>query len=278
MQGFVLVILYFAISGDGYNILGIFPHSARSHHIYFTALVEELSRRQHNVTVINYHPMPNLPKVVRISLLGKENVSVTVNIEKRLELLSISDISMAYTTAIKYKDIANRNCIKMIENKEIRKIIDLAVHFDLVIIEQFVSDCGFAIAYKLNAPTIGITAHILKPWSYSRLGAPNNPAFVPNHFFASGAKPNLFNKMKSLIVNYGMNLYYERVIQNSDQEIVNKVYPDVPPLEDLGKNMSLVLINQYFPLTRPQLYSSNVIEVGGLHINNKDGLRDKVCL
>ncbi|CAH0625488.1 unnamed protein product [Chrysodeixis includens] len=278
MKTLIILLMCFVLNSDGYKILGIFPHSARSHHIYFTALVEELARKQHDVTVINYHPMRTLPKLRQISLQDKENASATVDIEKRLSFLSVSDISTAYATAQVFKNIANTNCRKLVRHPEVQELIKSGQQFDLVIVEQFVTDCGFAIAYKLNAPTIGIAAHILSPWTYSRLGAPNNPAFVPNHFFGSGTKPNLFNKIKSIIINLGMNYYYENVIQKSDQEIVNEVYPDTPLLEDLGKNMSLILINQYFPLTSPRLYSCNVVEVGGLHVNQHDSIGDQALL
>ena len=274
----LILFFYFVVNCDGYKILAIFPHSARSHHIYFTPLVEELAIRQHNVTVINYHPVKKLPTLRQISLQDSENAtSASVDIEKRMEVLSISDVSLAYATAQVFKNIANTNCKKLMKNREIQELIYLAEHFDVVIVEQFVTDCGLAVAYKLNAPAIGVAAHILSPWTYSRLGAPNNPAYVPNHFFGSGTKPNLFTRIKSVVINFGMNMYYTHVIQRSDQEIVNEVYPDTPPLENLGKNMSLIMINQYFPLTSPRLYSSNVVEVGGMHINRNDQISDKVC-
>uniref|UniRef100_A0A2A4JYW3 UDP-glucuronosyltransferase n=1 Tax=Heliothis virescens TaxID=7102 RepID=A0A2A4JYW3_HELVI len=266
----IIYLLYLVVYSNGYEILAVFPHSARSHHIYFSALVEELALRQHNVTVINYHPVQKIPTLRQISLQNKENASACVDIEKRMEVLSVSDFALAYATAKVFKNIANTNCKKLMNHREVQELIESSSHFDLVIVEQFVTDCGLAVAYKLNAPAIGIAAHILSPWTYPRLGAPNNPAYVPNHFFGSGSKPTLWNKIKSLVINLGMNMYYTHVIQRSDQEIVNEVYPDTPLLEELGKNMSLILINQYFPLTGPRLYSSNVVEVGGLHINLND--------
>ncbi|KAF9422945.1 hypothetical protein HW555_001488 [Spodoptera exigua] len=278
MKIHIVIFLNFVVTCEyicGYEILAIFPHSARSHHIYFTPLVEELAIRQHNVTVINYHPVQKQPFLRQISLQDRENASACVDIEKRMEVLSVSDFSLAYATAQVFKNIANTNCQKLMNNREVQELIRTRAHFDLVIVEQFVTDCGLAVAYKLDAPAIGIAAHILSPWTYSRLGAPNNPAYVPNHFFGSGTKPDLFNRIKSVLINFGMNMYYTHVIQRSDQEIVNAVYPDTPLLEDLGKNMSLIMINQYFTLTSPRLYSSNVVEVGGMHINPSYPIEDQ---
>nr|XP_021201480.2 UDP-glucosyltransferase 2 [Helicoverpa armigera]WRX06237.1 UGT43A1 [Helicoverpa armigera] len=277
MKLFILFTFYCIFKCECYKILAIFPYDGRSHHIYFTALVEELALRKHNVTVINYHPVPALPTLRQISLQeAKENTSDNVNIEEHLKVLSTSNfLSVAYGGAQVFKQMANTNCKKLVNNKEIRELIESKESFDIVIAEQFVTDCGLAVAYKLNAPVIGMTAHILMSWTYSRLGAPNHPAYVPNHFFASGNYPNLWNRIKSTIINFGMNMYYAHVIQKQNQEIVNAVYPDIPPLEELGKNVSLILINQYFPLTGSRLQGSNVVEVGGMHIKENAQIEDK---
>lgn len=272
----LIFFIYFVVSCDGYNILAIFPHNGWSHHIFFTALIEELATRQHNVTVINYHPVPALPNLRHISLQNEENATDhDVNIEVRLQLTR-SDFSKAYSQAKTFQYQANAYCQNLMNNRQVQELIASEAHFDVVLVEQFVTDCGLAVAYKLNSPTLGITTHILMPWTYSRLGAPDNPGYVPNRVIAYGTKPTLWNKIKSAVINFGMNTYYTHMTQRIDQKIVNKVYPDTPLLEDLGKNMSLIMINQYFPLTGPRLYSSNVVEIGGMHINENAQIEDKV--
>ena len=275
MNTFTL-LFYLAVNCDSYNILAIFPHTGWSHHIFFTALVEELALKQHNVTVINYHPVPVLPTLRHISLQDEECENHDINIEARLKFPFRSDFSKAFKMVRACQHQGNTYCKKIIRNREVQELITSATYFDVVIVEQFVTDCGLAVAYKLNAPAIGITTHILMPWTYSRLGVPNHPAFVPNRVVAYGTKPNLWNRIKSAMINFGMNTYYTHVTQRLDQEIVNEVYPDTPHLEDLGKNMSLILINQYFPLTGPRLQSPNVVEIGGMHIKGNVHIPDKV--
>ena len=74
----------------------------------FTALVEELATKKHDVTVIKYHPVRQMPTQRQISLQVIENASDLVNIEDHLKLLSISDFSVAYDEAHSYKYLANR--------------------------------------------------------------------------------------------------------------------------------------------------------------------------
>lgn len=259
-----------------FKILAIFPYNGRSHHIFYSALVEELAHREHDVTVINYHPVKKMRNLRQISLQATENTIDQVDVQEHLKVAS-NDILMAYDTAKAFKYIANTNCERLMTNAEVQELMKSRESYDVVIVEQFVTDCGFAVAHKLNAPTVGMTAHVLLPWTYSRLGAPSNPAFVANHLFASGSKPNLLNKIKSAIINFGMNMYYTHVIQNSDQVIVNRLYPKIPPLEELGSKMSLIMLNQFHPLTGPRIYGPNVIEIGGMHINQLQAVEDKVC-
>lgn len=49
-------LLTFACSGDGANILGIFPLPSPSHHILGSALLKELAKRGHHVTMLSPYP------------------------------------------------------------------------------------------------------------------------------------------------------------------------------------------------------------------------------
>lgn len=280
---FIFITLYLFIYqlsiSNGLKILSIFPYNGRSHHILFSSLVEELALRNHDVTVINYFPVKKIPNLRQISIQDDTGAHCNIDMTENLNAIPDSvfqDFYRAYDMAMFFKEIANDNCERLMANEEIRNIINSGQTYDVVIAEQFVTDCGLAIAYKLGSPTVGITAHTLMPWSYSRLGAPSNPAFVPNHLFGSGTKPNIYEKTKSGIINFAMSAYYRHVIQKRDQEIVNRVYPEVPDLENLGKNMSLIMLNQYFPLTGSRLHGANVIEVGGMHVKWNENIDDKV--
>lgn len=253
-----------------YKILAIFPYNGRSHHIYYSSLVEELATRKHDVTVINYFPVKKLPNLRQISLLS-DNTCDFVNIEEYTKGFKsvpsfLKDLIRSYDNAEIFQYIANTNCEMLMTNKEIRDLINSGQQFDLVIAEQFVTDCGLALAHKLKVPVVGITAHVLMSWTYSRLGATNNPSFVPNAYFNCGSKPDIWKRLQSAIINCFLNLYYEYVIQRNDYDIVKRVYPETPDLELLGRNISLILLNQYFPLTGSRIYGANIIEVGGLHI------------
>ncbi|CAB3247310.1 unnamed protein product [Arctia plantaginis] len=270
----ISLLLSFVVKSDSFKILCIFPYNGRSHHIFYSSLVEELANKGHDVTVINYHPLKKLPNLRQIFLENEENVSDNRNIEDYMKGMS-NDLLRAYDNAQSLKYLAYTNCRKLISNPEVQEMIKYRKFYDVAVVEQFMTDCGLAIAYKLDAPTVGITAHTLMPWTYSRLGAPNNAAYVHNHYFGSGTTPNILNRLKSAFINFSMNIFYKNFIQATDQEMVNELYPDVPSLEEIGKNMSLIMLNQYFPLTGPRLHGPNVIEIGGMQINEDAQIIDK---
>lgn len=46
----------------------------------------------------------------------------------------------------------------------------------------------------------------------------------------------------------------------------------LPPINEIVKNTSLMLINQYYALTGPRPYAPNVVEVGGLQVGPEKAL------
>lgn len=269
---YYLLVVFTAIT-DSLNILAIFPHNGVSHDIFFSSVIQELALKNHEVTVINCFPITKNYSNIRQILLQDSSEQHDLNITELYETMPyyFRDLYIARI----YKSMANDNCRKLMKNKDIFNLLKVGHKYDLVIVEQFVTDCGFALAHAFKAPTVGMSAHILMPWTYSRLGAPNNPAVTPNHIFGSGTNLNFWTRMKSAFINFYYECYYKYIIQKSDYEIVKTVLPETPDLEELAKNMSLILINQYFPFTGSRIYGPNVIEVGGLHVKKRN-LTDKV--
>lgn len=48
--------------------------------------------------------------------------------------------------------------------------------------EQFNADCMMGVAWKLNAPVIGLSTTVPMPWHYDRVGSPLIPSFMPSLF------------------------------------------------------------------------------------------------
>lgn len=267
------IVLSFFNHCSSYKILFLLPYNGTSHHKYYSPLIEKLAQRNNEVTVVNYLPMKNMTNLRQISLqqtdTGKRKVIMKEYYSNFPNYLR--DVFVLIENVHAQKDMAKTNCEKIFTNTEVLKLIQAEYKFDVFVLEQFYSDCGLAWASKMGTPMIGITAHVLMPWTYPRLGVPNNPAYVPHRIGKNG----LWARIKAVFLNMYSTLYYRNRIQSLDHSIASKVLPDTPDLEIVARNLSLVMVNQYFPLTGSRIYAPNVVEIGGMHIDVK-GIHDQV--
>lgn len=242
------------------NILGIFPYQGKSHFFVFRIYLRELASRGHNVTVISHFPEKDAPVNYHdISLAGSlKIVENDLPIERSYK--TILGVCLFLTYAGK------ENCEVMVSNKKVRDLIENKQKFDVIVLEQFNSDCALGLAYKLGAPVVGMTSHILMPFHYKRYGIPNNPAYVPFHFLEGGTKPTLYQRVERVLFDAYFRTFYYLISQRSDQNTLAKYYDDIPPLEDLAREIKFLLLYHNFVLTGSRLFPSNVIEVGGYHV------------
>ncbi|CAH2041366.1 unnamed protein product, partial [Iphiclides podalirius] len=222
--------------------------------------LRELANRGHNVTVISHFPEKDPPKNYHdISLAGSIKI-LEDDMPLERSFMTILQVAIFLTTSGK------ENCEVMLANENVQGMIERKPKFDVVVVEQFNSDCALGIAYKLNAPVVGITSHILMPWHYSRLGIPNNPSYVSFHFLEGGTKPTFAQRLERVVFDLYFKTIYYLVSQRSDQNTLARYFDDIPPLEDLAREIKFLLLYHNFILTGSSLFPANVIEIGGYHV------------
>ncbi|CAH0686208.1 unnamed protein product [Spodoptera exigua] len=242
------------------NILGIFPYQGKSHFIVFRVYLRELAKRGHNVTVISHFPEQDPPANYHdISLAGS-----TKPIEDEGPFQTSYLILLAVSWFLAHSGV--QNCDTMLANDRVQSLIKEKPKFDVIVVEQFNSDCALGVAHKFDAPVVGIMSHILMPYHYQRLGIPYNPAYVPFHFLEGGTKPTLYQRVERTIFDFYFRTLYKYYTQRSNQNSLAKYFDDIPPLDDLARDMKFLLLYHNFVLTGSRLFPSNVIEVGGFHV------------
>lgn len=255
------LIVTFVLSGvNSLNILGIFPYQGRSHFMVHRVYLRELARRGHNVTVISQFPEKDPPNNYHDISLTKDKELVGGNELIYRSYMTIFKVGIFLATSGK------GNCELMLANKDVQSMIRQKPKFDVVVVEQFNSDCALGLAYKLNAPVVGITSHVLMPFHYNRLGIPCNPSYVPFHFLGGGTKPTLVQRLERVVFDIYFKAAYYFVTQRSDQKALAKYFDDIPPLEELAREIKFLLVYHNFVLTGTRLFPSNVIEIGGYHV------------
>ncbi|CAK1543150.1 unnamed protein product [Leptosia nina] len=232
----------------------------KSHYIVHRIYLQELVRRGHNVTIISHFPETNPPQNHHdVSLAGSIKI-----LEDDMPL--VRNYRTVISIATFLTESGRENCEVMLANKNVQDLMRRKPKFDVAVVEQFNSDCGLGLAHVLGAPVVGLTSHILMPWTYNRFGIPYHPAYVSFHFLEGGTKPTLYQRIERVLFDYYFKTRYY-MAQKRDQQSLAKYFDDIPPLEDLAKEIKLLLLYQNFVLTGSQLFPANVIEIGGYHVS-----------
>ncbi|KPJ20033.1 UDP-glucuronosyltransferase 2B13 [Papilio machaon] len=163
----------------------------------------------------------------------------------------------------------------MLSNKNVQHVWK-TTKFDIVVTEQFNSDCSLGLAHHLKLPVIGLASHALMPWHYSRFGVSFNPSYVSHMFLSGGTKPKLYERIERVLFDSYLRLIYKFYCQRIDQNTLAQYFDDIPPLEELGRNIKFQLVYSYFVHFGSSLYPQNVIEVGGYHVQKPKKLPDDI--
>lgn len=141
---------------DSYNILVLFTHPGKSHFMMYEKVFSTLASKGHNLTVVGYHPRKDvIPNYRDVSL------STAKSPKKSPEFLSF-DLLNTETTDIEWLEgifilrrYIQNSCKMGFESENLRSFLKENNQFDLILMQQFVSECFMGIVQKLNAPFIG---------------------------------------------------------------------------------------------------------------------------
>jgi len=160
------------------------------------------------------------------------------------------------------------------DNKEVhRKILRPGKgQFDLVIADIWKYDALYGLAAHFETPVIGM-APCGTDWKIDEMVG--NPS--PMSYLQSPS--SYFYDLETYVGRIGH--FVERSIswinwhwryENKHDALYREFFPkiaDKKPLSEISRNFALVLVNQHFTLAPPRPLAPNVIEVGGMHINQE---------
>lgn len=139
--------------------------------------------------------------------------------------------------------------------------------FDLIIVEQFNSDCMLGVAHILEAPVIGLSSCNIMPWHFSRIGLPYEPGFFPTTFIGGSDNMNFATRLSNWFTFVYMNVMYRRLSETEINRLLRKRFGhDSPDVGILSKKVSMMFVNQHFSLSGAKHLPPNVLELGGIHI------------
>uniref|UniRef100_A0A336KDN1 CSON005611 protein n=1 Tax=Culicoides sonorensis TaxID=179676 RepID=A0A336KDN1_CULSO len=268
----LILCLFYVISLFGfiqsYRILGLFIHPGRSHYVVFNPLMKGLAAKGHNVTVVSYFPEKenSVPNYKDLPFENQLDLTESFNISRYTPMDYWSHWREAFELAA-WGKIA---CKEALASKVIDQI--LAIHqsdpFDIVITEFFDTDCHLGVIYKMGVPFIGLSSCALMPWHTDRIATPSTPSFIASEFVGFTEKMSYYERFVSFTVTIGVKYLYRILVERSDNLMLyEKFGHGIPDVNEIALNTSLILVNQHFTLHQARPQSPNLIEIGGIHIN-----------
>lgn len=254
------------------NILVIISLPLHSHYMAIKTLFRELANRGHNVTVINNFPDDQpTPRLEFIDLRSHDK-----GVRKTQTLEAYESLSSWYLHLYNiYRHIqispysTTMNCEQLLTDENMKRHLARGNKYDVIFVEQFMSDCDFAYAaMHYDAPIIGITSHVLLPKHYYRLGIPYDISTDPHYFTNGGTERSLYRKVETALVDFFFHTLVRWILEKRISDVFAKHLPDkMFDLEKLAhERMKMVFSNQHHSITGGRLLAPKLLEIGGIHI------------
>ncbi|CAK1540718.1 unnamed protein product [Leptosia nina] len=258
------------------RILGLFPHTGKSHQMVFEPLLKKLAERGHQVTVASFFPLKNPPSNYTdvsfegIAGLGVETFSLTW-LENPGLLFSVpimGDLLAQIGGFTPLAGMALNVCSKALDWPPL--VDALKLDYDVVLVENFNSDCmlGLLHIYGVKAPVVALSSSSAVPWAAERIGFVDNPSYLPvisSHW----THPMTFlEKLKNTFMNVFFKVWFHYEVHEKEREMLEKHYGRKVPLDQLSKNFTLLMVNTFHPLNGVRPSVPGLIEVGGMHLDN----------
>nr|XP_018911268.1 PREDICTED: UDP-glucuronosyltransferase 2C1-like [Bemisia tabaci] len=263
----VLLFLTVLRGADCFKALFLFPFPGKSHFGALSVLAEELARKGHDVTVLTH--FPNKEASYKEIVLDtkpfddfmKQDVNVT-------EMGTLNPLMMR---AILFP-IFNTVAELLYASEPFRELIASKERYDVVLGEvTFFMPCILAFGHKFSAPVIDLSAASVMISIASNMGAPFSFSYIPDGMLPLSDSMSFMERLENTVVGLWELAGYHWYFLPAQEKMLRKhfVYPgseNMPPLREMAKNVSLLLLNSHFSIGYPRPYPPNMIDVAGMHL------------
>ncbi|XP_016975481.2 UDP-glucosyltransferase 2-like [Drosophila rhopaloa] len=267
-SSFTLLVIFLPGFLEGVRILALFPIPSHSHYYHALPYLKNLASLGHEITSVSpfpsKEPMNNIKDVPVPELFD--------NIDDMIKHLSTPLNSWDYS---EYINNYNLNLVKLVLNNDgvRREVLKPGkAQFDLIIVDLWRLDALYGLAAYFDAPIIGIASYGTElkidelVGNTSPISYLHSPSFTSYDLETYGGRLGHFVQQSIFWINWRWRH------EPNHEALYRKYFPkiaDKQPLSEITRNFALVLVNQHFTLAQPRPYAPNMIEVGGMHINQQ---------
>lgn len=144
-------------------------------------------------------------------------------------------------------------------------------HFDVIIFEASNNVAVIGLGHHFNAPVIAYTQMGANMWHSDMVGYSAPVSIVPHQLMVCSDRMSFAQRMENTLLTAYDSYKFQNHFKHLDA-IYQKVFPNgnKPKIDELPRQVSLVLVNDHCTISHPQPYLPNMIDIGGIHINRGD--------
>ncbi|XP_037817465.1 UDP-glucosyltransferase 2-like [Lucilia sericata] len=247
------------------KILAIFPFPGPSQYLVVQPYLKTLASRGHEVTVINAFPQ-------KTPIPNYRDINVPEVLQYVGDVFSfVNDIHSTFSEIMGFSWYYSTIAKDVLNNENVQKLLTSPEEqFDLLIIETLQMDVLFGIAEHFKTSIIGVSSYGTDPYIDSLVNNISPMAYTPLLTGSFTERMNFKERLINMWHHILMLWHREFIHKPLHDELYKEYFPKAQrSLEELRQNISLILLNQHFSLSFPRSYVTNMIEVGGFHIQHK---------
>ena len=161
-------------------------------------------------------------------------------------------------------------CGTFVQHPEVQKLLHSKHrHFDAIIVEAFSNECFMGFAHKFKAAIIQVCPFGGIHWMGDWVGNPNPYSYVPEVYLHYSHRMNFWERLVNTLAGIYWRIWQAFYIIPRQEEAMKGFFnftEPPPPLKELLRKTSLLLVNNHFSLNYPKSLIPNIIEVGGMHL------------
>lgn len=254
------------------NILVLYPGSGISHKTAVMPIVEELAERGHNITIVSAFKTVTKSANIRDIVLTESADFITNMVFERFEAMKKSSFQQLVLIIQEIETVVRNGYESMMKNPEFQQILKER-KVDLILQDGLLSEYCRVISHHLQVPFVAhYSAAIYPPTDLYLVGATADYATMPNplNFFTD--EMTFFQRFLNTIQTKMSEMFYRFTVISLMDEMVHKDFPNSPPVEELGKEISLMISNSHSVISYPRSLPPTVISIGGLHTRPANSL------
>lgn len=132
------------------------------------------------------------------------------------------------------------------------------------------ADCYLAWGRHLNIPMVGVMTRSLMDWFNDDLGNPFNTAITPGTSTDFLYPMNFWQRLVNTVSSKTTSIIMRYLMSEQDASIERIFGPGYPTAPELQKELDLLFINSHLSLEGARAYTSAIIPVAGIHIDDDD--------